>query len=73
MLFRSAGTGVVQFDADDRPPAGTHGWDPTLPEMHGIFLAAGPGIAAGVTLPTVDGVKYMYERGPAWSWYVRHL
>ncbi len=56
LLVMPAGTGVVQFDADDRPPAGTHGWDPTLPEMHGIFLAAGPGIAAGVTLPTVDAV-----------------
>ena len=35
---------------------GMHGWDPRLPEMHGIFLAAGPGIAAGVTLPPVDAV-----------------
>ncbi len=35
---------------------GMHGWDPHLPEMHGIFLAAGPGIAAGVTLPPVEAV-----------------
>ena len=35
---------------------GMHGWDPQLPEMHGIFLAAGPGIAAGVALPPVEAV-----------------
>ena len=35
---------------------GQHGWDPRLPAMHGIFLAAGPGIAAGVTLPAVEAV-----------------
>ena len=35
---------------------GQHGWDPRLPAMHGIFLAAGPGIAAGVTLPPVEAV-----------------
>ena len=51
-----AGLGMVLLDADYSPPSGMHGWDPTLPEMHGIFLAAGPGIAAGVTLPAVDAV-----------------
>ena len=50
------GFGMVQFNADYSPPSGMHGWDPTLPRMHGIFLAAGPGIAAGVTLPAVDAV-----------------
>ena len=35
---------------------GMHGWDPRLPEMHGIFLAMGPGIAAGVGLPAVRAV-----------------
>ena len=35
---------------------GMHGWDPRLPEMHGIFLAAGPGLEAGVTLPLVGAV-----------------
>ncbi len=35
---------------------GMHGWDPHLPAMHGIFLAAGPGIEAGVTLPLVAAV-----------------
>ena len=35
---------------------GVHGWDPHLPEMHGILLAAGPGIAPGTTLPPVRAV-----------------
>ena len=35
---------------------GQHGWDPRLPAMHGIFLAAGPGIETGVTLPPVEAV-----------------
>lgn len=50
------GLGMVRIHPADRPPAGMHGWDPTLPEMRGIFLAAGPGIAAGVALPAVDAV-----------------
>ena len=35
---------------------GMHGWDPHLPEMHGILLAAGPGITAGATLPAVRAI-----------------
>ena len=56
LLVMPTGLGMVQFGPDNRSPAGMHGWDPTLPEMHGIFLAAGPGIAAGVTLPAVEAV-----------------
>ena len=37
-------------------PAGTHGWDPQAPEMHGILLAAGPGIARSRALPPVESV-----------------
>ena len=50
------GTGMVLLGDDYAPPAGMHGWDPTLPEMHGIFLAAGPGIQSGITLPPVEAV-----------------
>ena len=56
LLVMPSGLGMVHLGPDYRPPAGMHGWDPTLPEMHGIFLAAGPGIAAGVALPAVDAV-----------------
>ena len=56
LLVMPTGMGLVQLDPDDSAPAGTHGWDPTLAAMHGIFLAAGPGIAGGVTLPLVEAV-----------------
>ena len=31
----------IRFQRDASPPAGMHGWDPTLPSMHGILLARG--------------------------------
>ena len=37
-------------------PAGMHGWDPSLPSMQGIFLAAGPGIIPGARLAPVESV-----------------
>ena len=37
-------------------PAGMHGWDPRAPEMHGILLAAGPGIARNRRAPPVESV-----------------
>ena len=35
---------------------GLHGWDPDMPDMHGILLAAGPGIAPGAALPAVRAI-----------------
>lgn len=35
---------------------GEHGWDPSHPEMHGIFLAAGPGIKRGATIPAFENI-----------------
>ena len=35
---------------------GEHGWDPDLPSMKAIFLLAGPGIRAGVTIPEVENI-----------------
>jgi len=35
---------------------GEHGWDPDLPSMKAIFLLAGPGIPAGVTIPEVENI-----------------
>lgn len=37
-------------------PKGMHGWDPRAPEMHGIFLAVGPGIQPGRRLPAFESV-----------------
>ena len=49
-------TGMVQLPGGRSPPSGMHGWDPRLPVMHGIFFAAGPGIAEGVALPPIEAV-----------------
>jgi len=39
-----------------REPGGSHGWNPALPSMHGIFLASGPGIKKGVTIPPIRNI-----------------
>ena len=46
----------VGFRSNRSPPAGMHGWDPTLPSMHGIFLARGPAIGPGTELPAFESV-----------------
>jgi predicted AlkP superfamily pyrophosphatase or phosphodiesterase len=33
-----------------------HGWDPTLPNMHALFVASGPGIPAGKVIPSFENV-----------------
>lgn len=39
-----------------RPSPGNHGYDPSDPEMHGIFVAAGPGVREGARLPAFENV-----------------
>lgn len=44
----------------NRPPregTGTHGWDPAIPELHAIFVASGPRIPAGRTIPAFENVE----------------
>ena len=36
--------------------AGDHGYDPQHPEMHGIFIAHGPSLRRGVTVPPTENV-----------------
>jgi predicted AlkP superfamily pyrophosphatase or phosphodiesterase len=47
-----------QFEARDpnRPPGATHGWDPELPSMGALFVAAGPAFAEGAVLPRVRAI-----------------
>jgi predicted AlkP superfamily pyrophosphatase or phosphodiesterase len=41
----------------ERPAVwGAHGWDPALPSMRALFVAAGPGIRAGATIDDVQNV-----------------
>lgn len=37
-------------------PHGEHGWDPSHSEMHGIFVAMGPGIKQGTTIPAFENI-----------------
>jgi len=36
--------------------AGDHGYDPDHPEMRGIFIAHGPSLRRGVTLPETESI-----------------
>lgn len=40
-----------------REGSGAHGWDPAIQAMHAIFVASGPGIPAGKTIPTFENVE----------------
>lgn len=47
----------VRQDPERPMPAGMHGYDPDLlPEMKAVFIAAGPDIRSGVTLPSFENV-----------------
>jgi hypothetical protein len=38
------------------PGGGMHGWDPFLPAMHGVFMARGPGLRGGATVPAFESI-----------------
>ena len=44
-------------DGEKYSSGATHGWDPTYPSMHGIFVAHGPHIQAGYVHPTIEQVQ----------------
>ena len=47
-----------QIGFSNRPAreGATHGWDPTLPNMHAIFVASGPRIPRGKVIPSFENV-----------------
>jgi arylsulfatase A-like enzyme len=47
---------MIRRAGSAEPPAGMHGWDPGVEQMHGMLLVTGPGIAAGLRLPAVEHV-----------------
>jgi predicted AlkP superfamily pyrophosphatase or phosphodiesterase len=51
-----------QRRSDDRvrPRAGAHGYDPSAPDMHGLFVAAGPAIRSGITAEAFENI-HIYE------------
>jgi len=47
---------MIGMGGSSPPPPGMHGWDPGHPDMHGIFLAAGPEIGPGRRVGPVESV-----------------
>jgi len=41
-------------------PGGTHGYDPTLPSMHGLFIATGPRLRSGVRVKAFKNI-HVYD------------
>jgi predicted AlkP superfamily pyrophosphatase or phosphodiesterase len=56
LVFQAdSGHAVLVQNEPDRPLSpGAHGWAPEVPEMQGVFIARGPGIPAGATVPPLD-------------------
>lgn len=48
--------GPSQNDWMPKPEGGSHGYDPSAPEMQALFIANGPAIRPGVKLPVFDNV-----------------
>jgi predicted AlkP superfamily pyrophosphatase or phosphodiesterase len=42
--------------AAGRSNGGAHGYDPKYPSMHGLFVAAGPGVRQGAVVPPFENV-----------------
>ena len=55
ILMPDPGHAVIPV-AGGRPHAGDHGWAPEATNMHGIFMAAGPNIRAGVVIEQAETV-----------------
>ena len=52
---------VARWGTPDRhAPGGTHGYDPRLPSMHGLFIATGPRIKSGMRVKAFENI-HIYE------------
>jgi predicted AlkP superfamily pyrophosphatase or phosphodiesterase len=47
---------IIRWPGGRWTSPGMHGWDPRMPEMHGVFLAAGPGLRRGVVVPAFENI-----------------
>tara|TARA_B100001123_G_scaffold451078_1_gene626618 strand:- start:115 stop:1245 length:1131 start_codon:yes stop_codon:yes gene_type:complete len=54
-IIPSSGT-FVKLSAHSSVPQGMHGWDPRMPEMHGIFLISGPNIPRNTIIPSFENI-----------------
>lgn len=56
LLVADDGYFLQRRASDKLPNPGQHGYDPLLPAMHGIFLAAGPGVRPLGTIASFENV-----------------
>jgi predicted AlkP superfamily pyrophosphatase or phosphodiesterase len=47
-------------EPDRHAPGGTHGYDPRLKSMHGLFIASGPRIKSGITVKPFENI-HIYD------------
>lgn len=47
---------IGRRDRAPREGTATHGWDPAIESMHAIFVASGPKLPGGKTIPTFENV-----------------
>jgi len=47
-------------EPDRHAPGGTHGYDASLPSMHGLFIASGPRIKSGMRVPEFKNI-HIYD------------
>lgn len=59
--FITSNSQVARWQAGDgHAPGGTHGYDPSLRSMHGLFIAAGPRLQSGLRVPPFENI-HLYE------------
>jgi predicted AlkP superfamily pyrophosphatase or phosphodiesterase len=51
---------VANEKPDVKPRRGAHGYDPQLPSMHGLFVAAGPRLRTGVVVAPFENI-HVYD------------
>lgn len=57
LMVGDLGYTLKRNGSDRDPSAGSHGYDPALSDMRGIFLAAGPGVVPGSRVPAFENVQ----------------
>jgi predicted AlkP superfamily pyrophosphatase or phosphodiesterase len=57
LLVAEEGWILLRRGSDKAPTLGAHGYDPALPDMQGIFLAAGPNVKRLGTIPPFENVN----------------
>lgn len=57
VLIAHRGWTLLRASGDRAPSGGAHGYDPSIPDMQGIFVAAGPNVRGGGVIPAFENVN----------------